>query len=282
MKSKLITIWIYFGVSTCFADMINGSYVIESLPGCYSQQSESDQPKADYTYDAVSIATGVSNENTVSIHLSRDYSSLPTQTYLCDSKEHSGDGNNTGDTYIAHCKEDSMEIRRVFKQLKFPLIVKYKKIDSGVEMVETFEGSSFKRQCSFIPIDSRYFFCEAEDKIGRTSLLRIYADSNIIEQKDTGDLTSKWTMLYDENKACGQKILSAKCTRRLVHNLGQPNQPYDAAHGSNRCEKVDGKPVVELNANFEINRTGDGFGLFKCGILSKNDLTLTKCKSGKN
>lgn len=282
MKNKLITLWICFGVSTSFADTINGSYVVESLPGCYSQHNESDQPKADYTYDAVSLTTGATSGNTVSIQLSGGSSLLPIQVYICDSKEHSGDGNNTGDTYIAHCNEGSVEVRRVFKQLKSPLIVKYKKIDSGIEMVETFEGSSFKRQCSFIPINSRYFLCEAEDKIGRTSLLKVYADSKFIEQKDTSNTASKWTALYDEKKACGQKILNAKCSRRVVHNLGQPDQPYDAAYGSTRCEKADGKPVVELNANFEINRSGDESGLFKCGMLSKNDLTLTKCKSGKN
>lgn len=282
MKNKLIILWICFGVSSSFAETIDGSYIVESLPGCYSQQNESDQPQADYTYDAVSLATSASNGTTVSIQLNRGSSSLPIQNYICDSKEHSGDGSNTGDTYIANCKEDSVEVRRVFKQLKSPLIAKYKKIDSSLEMVETFEGSSFKRQCNFIPVNSRYFLCEAEDKIGRTSLLKVYADSNFIEQKDTSSPTSKWTTIYDENKACGQRILNAKCSRRLVHNLGQPDQPYDAAYGSIRCEKADGKPLAELNANFEINRSGDGTGLFKCGALSKNDLTLTKCKSGKN
>lgn len=184
MKSKLIALSICFGVSTSFAESLNGSYIIESLPGCYSQQNESDQPKADYTYNAVSLATDAPNGNTVSIQLNRGSSALPIQKYICDSKEHSGDGNNTGDTYTAHCKEDSVEVRRVFKQLS-PLIAKYQKTDRGLEMVEIFEGSSFKRQFSFISIDSRYFLCEAEDKMGRISLLKVYADSKVIEQKDT-------------------------------------------------------------------------------------------------
>lgn len=47
-------------------------------------------------------------------------------------------------------------------------------------------------------------------------------------------------------KLSNKKILSTKCSRRFVHNLGQPNQPYDAAYGSIRCEAVAKTVLNEL------------------------------------
>ncbi len=43
------------------------------------------------------------------------------------------------------------------------------------------------------------------------------------------------------------------CSRRLVHNLEQRDQHYNAVYGSIHCEKADGKHVVELNTIFEMN-----------------------------
>lgn len=265
---------------TSWAANIDGMYVVESLPGCQTQASESDPIVDDYSYNSVSIERS-SDRKTVLIRLSRGSNPLPDQSYICDSKEHAGDGNNTGDTYIADCQENSMQIRRIFKQLKFPLIVNYSRSSDNLKMVETFDGSPFKRQCNFIPNSKRYFMCEAEDRIGRKSLLRVFADSKVVEWKDASNPQAQWNRLYDDTKACALSSSKSRCENRLIHNLGDPNQLYDAAYGSVRCENSSGKPLPELNANFEINRSGDGSGVFICGKLPRTDLVLSKCKSVK-
>lgn len=149
VKSIFAIVWIFLASTRASANSLYDSYILSSPPGCYTQQSESDPKREDYSYESVSLQYS-SKKNTVSVQLTRRSSVLKIQNYICDSKEHAGDGDNTGDTYIARCSQDSIEIRREFQQLVLPLIVRYQKTAKGLEMTEIFEGSTFKRQCSFI------------------------------------------------------------------------------------------------------------------------------------
>lgn len=151
VKSLIATGCIFLTTMNASGSSLFDSYVLISPPGCYTQQSSSDTRHPDYSYDSVTLKYSA-RKNIVSVQLTRRSSVLNIQNYICDSKEHTGDGDNTGDVYIARCTQDLIEIRREFKQLVLPLIVTYQKTTTGLDMTETFEGSTFKRQCSFIPI----------------------------------------------------------------------------------------------------------------------------------
>ncbi|MGE0634776.1 MAG: hypothetical protein AB7O96_20355, partial [Pseudobdellovibrionaceae bacterium] len=82
-----------------------------------------------------------------------------------------------------------------------------------------------------------------------------------------------------ENLSCGKKVpASYVCNRNLEHNLEDPNKKYPAVIDSIRCFRKNGIPELEFNGKLEVNRQGDGVGVFVCGSLSRNDLTLEDCK----
>lgn len=122
------------------------------------------------------------------------------------------------------------------------------------------------------------FTCDSTDSLERQSVFELNVDTGVIKLKSTQVPNTKWKILYSDDIACGHKIsTSVTCTRQLQHNFGKPNKPYAAAADSMRCV-LRGKPEIQLNGDLEINRFGDGTGIFVCGTLSSNSLMLKSCK----
>jgi hypothetical protein len=74
---------------------------------------------------------------------------MAAQTYTSDGAEHTGDVNNTGDTYTASCTGNVMKIRRIFSALKYPLVEEITLNSNGLDYVETFEGRDGATVCRF-------------------------------------------------------------------------------------------------------------------------------------
>ncbi|MGZ3722197.1 MAG: hypothetical protein ACXVA9_04655 [Bdellovibrionales bacterium] len=85
----------------------------------------------------------------------RDGRPLPDQRYISDGIEHAGDRDNTGDTYTASCKGDTMTVRRVFKQLIYPIKQEFTLnrdhfAPVSVDLIEKFEGRDGATVCHFV------------------------------------------------------------------------------------------------------------------------------------
>jgi len=74
---------------------------------------------------------------------------MQEQRYIADGQQHSGDGDNSGDTYTASCTADTITIRRVFRKLLYPIKDEIKMDSTGLDYVETFEGRDGATVCRF-------------------------------------------------------------------------------------------------------------------------------------
>ncbi len=127
--------------------------------------------------------------------------------------------------------------------------------------------------------NDRFFVCEATDGLERLSDFEFHVDTGVVRIKGVNSPGSLWEIIYSEELKCTRKTTrGVTCERSLNHNFDNPNRPYEAANDSIRCVRSDGKPVIQLNGNSEINRFGDKEGFFTCGTLSKFNLLLKNCR----
>lgn len=110
----------------------------------------------DFVYSGVKIAFNLATNGLTVIFNPNSHHPFEPESYVADSREHVGDGSNTGVSYTASCNQNSLKIRRV-GLLKAPLVANYVIGADSLGLVEGMEGDSFTRICQFAPVTNHEF-----------------------------------------------------------------------------------------------------------------------------